>query len=142
MANIPFDKTLFAEGDFTCDSGYAAMQRILAANSRPTAVVAGNDTLAVGAMVALRKAGFSIPQDFAVVGYDDIPTAAFTWPPLTTVRSHAFEQGKIAGHAAIALLNGNGIGRQPAVLPLELVVRESCGARMRTVLKARSQRNR
>ena len=134
-ANVPFDKGLFAEGDFTCDSGYVAMQRVLAANSRPTAVVAGNDTLAVGAMVAVREAGFSIPEEFAVVGYDDIPAAAFAWPPLTTVRSHAFEQGKIAGQAAIALVNGKGIGRQPAVVPLELVVRESCGAKLKAKLK-------
>jgi DNA-binding LacI/PurR family transcriptional regulator len=115
---------LFEEGDFTCDSGYVAMQRILAANARPTAVIAGNDTLAIGAMVAVREAGFSIPQEFAVVGYDDIPAAAFTCPPLTTVRSHAFEQGKIAGDAAIALVNGKGVGRQSAVVPLELVVRD------------------
>src|ERR1700730_2048292 len=129
-ANIPFDKRLFAEGDFTCESGYVAMQRILTANARPTAVIAGNDTLAVGAMVAVREAGFSIPQEFAVVGYDDIPAAAFTCPPLTTVRSHAFEQGKIVGQAAIALVNGKGVERQPAAVPLELVVRESCGAKM------------
>ena len=134
-ANIPFDKRLFAEGDFTCESGYVAMQRILAANARPTAVIAGNDTLAVGAMVAVREAGFSIPQEFAVVGYDDIPAAAFTCPPLTTVRSHAFEQGKIVGHAAIALVNGKGVERQPAAVPLELVVRESCGAKMRAISK-------
>jgi DNA-binding LacI/PurR family transcriptional regulator len=134
-ANIPFDKRLFAEGDFTCESGYVAMQRILAANARPTAVIAGNDTLAVGAMVAVRDAGFSIPQEFAVVGYDDIPAAAFTCPPLTTVRSHAFEQGKIVGQAAIALANGEGVERQPAAVPLELVVRESCGAKMRAISK-------
>jgi DNA-binding LacI/PurR family transcriptional regulator len=134
-ANIPFDKRLFAEGDFTCESGYVAMQRILAANAQPTAVIAGNDTLAVGAMVAVREAGFSIPQEFAVVGYDDIPAAAFTCPPLTTVRSHAFEQGKIAGHAVIALVNGKEVERQPAAVPLELVVRESCGAKMKAFSK-------
>ncbi len=91
-------------------------------------------------MVAVREAGLSIPQVFAVVGYDDIPTAAFAYPPLTTVRSHAFEQGKIAGHAAIPLVNGKGIGRQPSVVPLELVVRESCGAKMKAILKSRPRR--
>jgi DNA-binding LacI/PurR family transcriptional regulator len=140
-ANVPFDKKLFAEGDFTCESGYLAMRQILASNVQPTAVFAGNDTLAVGAMVAVREAGLSIPQEFAVVGYDDIPAAAFTCPPLTTVCSHAFEQGKIIGHAAIALVNGKQSGRQSAVVPLELVVRESCGAKMKAITKPGSVTN-
>jgi DNA-binding LacI/PurR family transcriptional regulator len=133
--NIPFDKKLFAEGDFTCESGYLAMRQILASNVQPTAVFAGNDTLAVGAMLAVREAGLSIPQEFAVVGYDDIPAAAFACPPLTTVCSHAFEQGKIIGRATIALVNGKQPGRQEAVVPLELVIRESCGAKMKATRK-------
>ena len=89
---------------------------------------AGNDTLAIGAMMAIREAGLSIPEDFAVVGYDDIPSAAFAFPPLTTIRSHAFEQGKMVGEAIIALVDGKKIGRHQSVLPLELTIRESCGA--------------
>ena len=129
-AKVSFDKNLFAEGDFTCESGYLAMRQILAANAKPTAVFAGNDTLALGAMVAVRQAGFSIPEEFAVVGYDDIPAAAFAWPPLTTVRSHALEQGKIAGEAMIDLVNGSKQGRKTAIVPLELVIRESCGGKV------------
>ena len=129
-AKVSFDKNLFAEGDFTCESGYLAMRQILAANAKPTAVFAGNDTLALGAMVAVRQAGFSIPEEFAVVGYDDIPAAAFAWPPLTTVRSHALEQGKIAGEAMIDLVNGSKQGRKTAIVPLELVIRESCGGKI------------
>ncbi len=127
-ARIRFEKNLFAEGDFTGESGYQAMKQILSAKSAPTALFAGNDTLAIGAMTAIREAGFSIPEDFAVVGYDDIPSAAFAFPPLTTIRSHAFEQGKMVGEATIALVNGKKIGRHQSVLPLELVIRESCGA--------------
>src|SRR5262249_16596275 len=74
---VGFDRDLFGEGDFTCESGYLAMRQILAARGKPTAVFAGNDTLALGAMVAVRQAGLSIPEEFAVVGFDDIPTAAF-----------------------------------------------------------------
>jgi DNA-binding LacI/PurR family transcriptional regulator len=130
-ANVSFNKKLFAEGDFTCESGYLAMRNILALNAKPTAVFAGNDTLAFGAMVAVREAGFSIPEEFAVVGYDDIPAAAFACPPLTTVRSLAFEQGKIVGEAVIDLINGKEQGRKTSIVPLELVIRESCGARMK-----------
>jgi len=128
-AKVRFDKRLFAEGDFTCESGYTAMKRILAADAGPTALFAGNDTLALGAMMAIREAGLSIPEDFAVVGYDDIPGAAFACPPLTTVRSHAFEQGSMVGEAIIALVDGKKIGRRQSVLPLELTIRESCGAK-------------
>jgi DNA-binding LacI/PurR family transcriptional regulator len=127
-ARIRFDKKLFAEGDFTGESGYQAMKKIFATKVAPTALFAGNDTLAIGAMMAIREAGLSIPGDFAVVGYDDIPSAAFAYPPLTTICSHAFEQGKMVGEATISLVEGKEIGRHQSVLPLELTIRESCGA--------------
>ena len=127
-ANLPCDKKLFAEATFTSESGYRAMKQILASKAHPTALFAGNDTVAIGAMTAIREAGLSIPENLAVVGYDDIPAAAFACPPLTTIRSHAFEQGKLVGEAAIALVLGKAIRSQPDVLPLELIIRGSCGA--------------
>jgi LacI family transcriptional regulator len=126
---LPYEKDLFAEGDFTAESGYQAMQRILASGAGPTALFAGNDTIAMGALLALRQAGLSVPQDFAVVGYDDLPIASCTCPPLTTIRTHPYEQGKLLAKAAIALMNKEKVGSQQDVLPLELIVRESCGAR-------------
>ena len=131
-AGLPFNKRLFAEGDFTSESGYRAMRQILASNTYPTALFAGNDTLAIGAMAAIREAGLSVPENFAVVGFDDIPAAAFVYPPLTTIRSHAFEQGKMLGEAAIAVVNGKEIGSQQDVLTLELIIRASCGATRKT----------
>jgi DNA-binding LacI/PurR family transcriptional regulator len=125
---LPFDKKLFAEGDFSYESGHAAMQKILASGAEPTALFAGNDTIAMGAMAAIREAGFSIPEGIAVVGYDDLPAAAFTNPPLTTVRSHAIEQGRRVGEALMALLDGEDVRSQLDIVPLELIVRASCGA--------------
>ena len=127
-ADIRFNRELFAEGNFTYESGYRAMKQILASKAHPTALFAGNDTLAIGAMVAVREAGFSIPENFAVVGFDDIPAAAFTCPPLTTIRTRAVEQGKLLGEAAIALVAEKEIGSQQNILPLELIIRASCGA--------------
>ena len=69
-----------------------------------TALFAGNDTVAIGAMLAVREAGLAIPGDIAVVGYDDVPTAAFACPPLTTMRTHAYEHGKLFAEAAIRLM--------------------------------------
>ena len=94
--------------------------------------------MAIGAMVAIREAGFSIPEDFAVVGYDDIPAAAFTYPPLTTIRSHGFEQGKLLGEAAIALMDGKEIGSQQNVVALELIIRASCGAKATGIISPAS----
>jgi DNA-binding LacI/PurR family transcriptional regulator len=134
-ADIRFNKELFAEGNFTYESGYRAMKQILASEAHPTALFAGNDTLAIGAMVAVREAGFSIPENFAVVGFDDIPAAAFTCPPLTTIRTRAVEQGKLLGEFAIALVAEKEIRSQQNVLPLELIIRASCGASSQTKLQ-------
>jgi len=128
-ANLPFNQALVAQGDFTFESGYCAMKQILTLNARPTALFAGNDTIAIGAMLAVRAAGLSIPRDFAVVGYDDIPSAAYACPPLTTVRTHAYEHGKLFAEAAIRLMNKEEIGSQQNALPLDLIIRESCGAK-------------
>jgi DNA-binding LacI/PurR family transcriptional regulator len=128
-AKLPFEKSLFAEGDFTAESGYHAMKQILASKADPTALFAGNDTIAVGAMLAIREAGLVIPDDFAVVGYDDLPLAAYSSPPLTTVRTHAFEQGKLLAEAAIKLMDQEKIGSRQNILPLDLIIRDSCGAK-------------
>jgi DNA-binding LacI/PurR family transcriptional regulator len=127
-AKIHFNSTLFAEGDFTAQSGYDAMRRILGSSSHPTALFAGNDTIAIGAMLALRETELSVPGDFAVVGYDDLPIASYSCPPLTTIRTHPFEQGKLLAEAAIALMNNQTVGSQQDALSLELIIRTSCGA--------------
>jgi DNA-binding LacI/PurR family transcriptional regulator len=132
-ANLAYHRDLVAEGDFSFESGYNAMKQILASKTDLTALFAGNDTIAVGAMLALRKAGLSVPRDVAVVGYDDLPVAAYTCPPLTTVRTHAFEQGKLLARAAIALMDKEKIGSQKNVVSLDLVVRESCGAALQRI---------
>lgn len=126
-AGLPFDRALCREGDFSPESGYAAMTSLLDAGADFTALFASNDTVALGAMAALRARGLRIPEDVAVVGYDDIPVAAFAAPPLTTVRSPALEHGELAAEILIALVKGE---KMAARVPLatELVVRASCGA--------------
>jgi LacI family transcriptional regulator len=74
------------EGNHRPDGGYRAMQRILALEHRPTAVLTSNDLTAIGAMGAIFEAGLRIPQDISIIGFDDIQLSAFTEPPLTTVR--------------------------------------------------------
>jgi len=114
--------------DFSADSGRRAMERLLA-RVRPDAVFAGNDTVAFGAMTALRCAGLRIPEDVAVVGFDDIPLAAHACPALTTVRLPAVEIGRRAAERLIRRIEGR---RDPTgsddLLPTELIVRATCGA--------------
>lgn len=116
-------------GEFTEESGYAAMQQIVRANPRPTAVFAANDSMAIGALHALRDAQLSVPHDIAVAGFDDIPIARFLSPPLTTVRVDIAELGKRAVEELLKTLDGTAERRRKEqVIATELVVRESCGA--------------
>lgn len=108
-------------GDFTIGSGEVAMQRLLAGAARPTAVFCANDEMAIGALKAVRRAGLRVPEDISVVGFDDISFAAFTDPPLTTIR----QPRRAFGHAAVAALLE---GVVPGKLAFELIVRASTAA--------------
>jgi DNA-binding LacI/PurR family transcriptional regulator len=116
-------------GNYSAESGFEAMKDLLRKKPYPTAVFAGNDTIAVGVMAAVQQKGFRIPQDIAVVGHDDIPIARYTTPPLTTVSQSATEAGELAGDMLIQLVQGEEPEERQVRLEAELVVRESCGAR-------------
>jgi len=114
-----------AQGDWSARSGYEAVMA-LAAQSLPTAIVAGNDQMALGAMHALARRGLRIPEDVSVTGVDDTPESAYFIPALTTLRLDFREQGK---NALRALLNeiGEGEDRPGFLPPPTLVVRDSTG---------------
>lgn len=139
-ASLPETAPLVLQGDFREASGYAA-GAVLAAlrpraaacdprERRPDAVFAGNDTMAIGCMSALAERGVVVPEELAVVGFDDIPLAAFVRPKLTTMRADIAGLGRAALRRLAGVLDGAGPAR-PAepLLPPEPVVRESCGAR-------------
>jgi len=117
---------LVAEGDFTEESGYNAMKRLL--KYKPDAVFAASDTMAYGAMRALREANLEIPKDVAVVGFDDIPGSSRTAPPLTTVRQPITQMGSKAVDLLINLIETGTKSTEGVIMDTELVVRESCGA--------------
>lgn len=126
-AGRQLDPGLTVEGGYTFDSGVQAMERLLYAKRRPTAVFAGNDEMATGAYVAVRKAGLRIPEDVSIVGFDDTPIAGRLWPALTTVRLPIREMGR----AAAGLLLDQAAGREPKEIisfTPEIVVRESTAA--------------
>jgi LacI family transcriptional regulator len=137
-SRLEFDERLVGSGDFSMESGYRAMNNILKRRQRPTALFAGNDTIAVGAIAALREAGLSVPRDVAVVGFDDLPFAAYCQPSLTTVNTEPIKQGEQAAMAAIELLEGRPVGIRECALSQKLIIRESCGARRRNPTNTRS----
>ncbi len=126
-AGIAPDPSLIAYADISARSGYDAMKQLLEQTTDFTALFAGNDTVAFGAMKALKDAGCRIPQDVAVVGYDDIPLAEFASPPLTTLRIDPVTQGKEAVDMLLALMNGETYVRLEVPYDTCFVIRESCG---------------
>ncbi len=112
-------------GDFTPDSGYAATRRLLAGGERPDGVFVANDTMAVGALRALREAGLDVPAHVRVVGFDDSPVAAASHPALTTVRQPMEQLGREMATLVMALVAGTAAPRS-VVLPTQLVRRATC----------------
>lgn len=124
---IGWQAELVAPGSFDEASGYAAAQMLFNLPEPPSAIIAANDQMAVGAMSAAGERGMRIPQDVAVVGFDDIPTARYLQPPLTTVSLSIYDQG---AWAVDLLLERIADPDQPArviPIPATLVVRRSCG---------------
>jgi LacI family transcriptional regulator len=116
------------EGDFYPESAERAMTSMLALPEPPTAIFAAADMMAVGAIRAARAAGRDVPGDLAVVGFDDIRVAELLSPPLTTIRQDMVGIGLAAGRALIEQIEDPDATPPVLTLPVELVVRASCGA--------------
>ncbi|RKT19898.1 LacI family transcriptional regulator [Streptomyces sp. 1114.5] len=125
MAGIPYDPELVREGDFHHESGHRLGLDLLALRDRPTAVFAGNDLQALGLYEAARERGLRIPEDLAVVGFDDLPLARWVGPPLTTVRQPLTEMAETATRLVIDLARGVRPGTLRVDLATSLVVRSS-----------------
>ena len=119
---------LVVESNFTDQGGYTAMQHLLP--HHPDAVVVASDWMALGAMRALRQVGARVPEDIALVGFDDIPLASQTMPPLTTIRQQILQIGVLASQMLLDLLDNPGSPPAQKILPTELVIRESSGAHL------------
>jgi DNA-binding LacI/PurR family transcriptional regulator len=112
------------DGNFTADGGAAAMTRVLAAGERPDALFIASDLMARGALTVLARSGIRVPDDIAIIGFDDSPVATSVSPQLTTMRQPSFAQGERMADVLMDLL----AGRDPqhvTVLDTELVVRDS-----------------
>jgi len=113
-------------GSYTYASGSELAKQMLAAEPRPTAVFAANNFIAMGALKALQEAGVRVPEDIALVSFDDLPPAMVTSPFLTVVAQPAYEMGRVATNRLLAQLAGSK-SRKETVLPTEMIVRQSSG---------------
>ncbi|SEM57343.1 LacI family DNA-binding transcriptional regulator [Paenibacillus sp. OV219] len=121
--NLPFSPEILMQGNCTETSGYQAMKLMLAGSQMPDAVFAANDEMAIGAIRALNEANLSVPEQVAVVGFDNIHQSSYVRPSLTTVGHSRYELGAIATQC---LFNSSPKDNS-IVLPTELVIRQSCG---------------
>lgn len=127
-AGIDADPRWIAHGDISAHSGHEATRELLARGQALTALFAGNDTIALGALRALHEAGLRVPQDMALVGYDDIPLAPLAVPALTSVHTDPVGHGRLAVQMLLAQLRGTQLPPDAGLAAPTLVVRESCGA--------------
>ncbi len=112
------------DGDFTAEAGAAAVRRILDAGAEFDGLFAASDLMARGILVELARAGLRVPEDVAIVGYDDSPVATSVSPMLTTVRQPSLQQGEVMADVLLTLLGG-GFPPHETLLDTQLVVRES-----------------
>ena len=123
-SGLDWDGRLFREGAYSEVSGYAAMQSLLAGDTRPTALFAANDRMAIGAMAAIIDAGLDIPDDVSVIGCDNITAASYVRPSLTTIALPIYEMGVAAMETMLKLFAGEDCP-PVRVLPSTLVMRQS-----------------
>jgi LacI family transcriptional regulator len=124
-AGITLDDTLVVQGDFMHESGFTGCDALLALPHPPTAVFASSDTMALGAYEAVRRRGLRVPDDLSIVGFDDLPEARWSSPPLTTIRQPLAEMGVLAARTVLRLARGERIDTPRVELATELVVRDS-----------------
>jgi LacI family transcriptional regulator len=130
MADAGLNQTdIVYYGAFTQASGYEMAQQLLALQPRPTAVFAANNLIAIGALKAVQDAGLRVPEDIAMVAFDDLPANLLVFPFLTVAVQPAYEMGRRATQLLLSRLsNPASPDRQEVVLPFELVVRRSSGS--------------
>lgn len=126
-AGIPFDERLVSVANFTEESGYAAMKDLLAREPRPTAVFAGNDVVAWGAIQAINEANLRIPDDISIVGFDDDYPSRFMNPPLSSVNVPAASLGERAAHMVLQMQDDVFPETRKNLVPVFLSLRESTG---------------
>ncbi|MDI3547556.1 MAG: LacI family transcriptional regulator, repressor for deo operon, udp, cdd, tsx, nupC, and nupG [Halanaerobiales bacterium] len=124
---LEVDPILIQEGDFYYKTGYNLMLKLLFIENPPTAVFAANDEMAIGAIKAIQSQGLKVPEDIAIVGFDNIKMSAIFSPSLTTIGQPTYKIGEKAMNLLLDLIRGKKLSKNQFVLDDKLIIRESCG---------------
>jgi LacI family transcriptional regulator len=122
--NIPYDKKLLVQTEYSLSGGRDSITKLIGLKDRPTAVFCSNDYIALGAIKGAREAGFTLPDDLSIVGFDDMQTASYMVPALTTIRQPAYNMGKRAAELLLQLVE-NQTKPVQQMMESSLVIRES-----------------
>lgn len=122
---LPINDDLIVEGDYMMDSGYKLVDRLIEEGKKFTAIVAGNDMMAIGAMKALKRRGIGIPNDIEIVGFDNIEISQIVEPALSTVAQPAYEMGAQGAKLLIKLIEKKKLRNKNVILEPELIIRGS-----------------
>lgn len=126
-SGLPYDQALVVAGHLTQRGGAGCAEVLLQMDSPPTAILAGNDMMAFGVMSAIRERGLRVGVDIGVAGFDDVPDAEYSHPPLTTVHQPIYEIGRRTCDMLLQIIQGRPLEEEHVVLKPTLVVRRSCG---------------
>lgn len=124
-AGLKINDSFLREGNYTPASGFKAMTELLKVTPRPTAIFVASDVVAMGAIQAIKGAALRVPDDVAVIGFDDVPLAEYCDPPLTTIRLPAYGLGWAAGDRLVRMIQGESLEQPQLFLESELVIRQS-----------------
>lgn len=125
---ISVDPALQLWSEYSHQSGYSGVVGMMKGEQRPTAIICGNDVIAIGALDACRQLGLSVPSDLSLIGCDDIPMANWSMIALTTVKQETAEIGRLAARRVVSRIRGENSGKpQRSIMPVSLVVRRTTG---------------
>ncbi len=124
-SDIEIDENLVKEGDATSESGYYLMSELIEAKDIPDAVFASHDEIAVGVINCILDAGYKVPEDISVSGYNDIKLASLYRPALTTIKQPIYDMGAVSIRMIVKMINGEGLEDKKILLPYSLVERQS-----------------
>ncbi|MCP1111144.1 LacI family DNA-binding transcriptional regulator [Ohessyouella blattaphilus] len=130
-AGLKVDKDLVFKGNYTYESAFELSTEIIKSKKQITAIFAANDEMAAGVIKGIKAAGKRVPEDYAVIGFDNIRLAAIIEPAITTINQPKKEMGKRAIEMLFDLIEGRALKEERVVLKHSLVVRESCGEKVR-----------
>ena len=124
--NLQYNDQWAVESSFNEKSGYQAMQEILVFKNKPTAIFCQSDVIAIGAVNAIKEAGLKVPDDFSVIGFDDIEICKYLTPSLTTISQNTYKLGEKAVELLLKMINSPEDTFPPIILATELIKRNSC----------------